>query len=94
MSVYTVVNHIESKIQHLLANLKDGAYSDEVEERRVVEELGRLVRRIASGSWDKTVQVWDAADGGHVVTYHGYSSDVYAVEWSPDGRRIASGSLG
>jgi hypothetical protein len=44
MSVYTVVNHIESKIQHLLANLKDGAYSDEVEERRVVKELGRLVR--------------------------------------------------
>ena len=47
-------------------------------------------RRIASGSED--VQVWDAADGGHVFTYRGHSDYVHAVAWSPDGRRIASGS--
>ncbi len=48
-------------------------------------------RRIASGSKDHTVQVWDATDGGHVYTYRGHSDQVYAVAWSPDGRRIASG---
>jgi WD domain, G-beta repeat len=52
-------------------------------------------RRIASVSDD--VQVWDAADGGHVFTYRGHSNDqnvfVSAVAWSPDGRRIASGSM-
>jgi serine/threonine protein kinase len=48
-------------------------------------------RRIASGSLDKTVQVWDAADGGHVFTYRGHSDSVEAVAWSPDGKRIASG---
>ncbi len=47
-------------------------------------------RRIASVSDD--VQVWDAADGGHVFTYRGHSDYVRAVAWSPDGRRIASGS--
>ncbi len=49
-------------------------------------------KRIASGSGDKTVQVWDAVDGGHVFTYQGHSSWVNAVVWSSDDKRIASGS--
>ncbi len=49
-------------------------------------------KRIASGSFDKTVQVWNAADGGHAFTYRGHSDPVNAVAWSPDGRRIVSGS--
>jgi WD40 repeat protein len=49
-------------------------------------------RRIASGSWDNTVQVWNAADGRNVYTYRGHSAPVTAVAWSPDGKRIASGA--
>jgi WD40 repeat protein len=49
-------------------------------------------KRIASGSQDLTVQVWDAADGSHVYIYHGHSSFVNAVAWSSDGQRISSGS--
>ena len=49
------------------------------------------VNRIASGGADKTVQVWDAAGGGHVFTYRGHSDIVDAVAWSPDVNRIASG---
>ncbi len=48
--------------------------------------------RIASASADKTVQVWDAINGGNVYIYRGHDDFVYAVAWSPDGRRIASGS--
>ncbi len=47
-------------------------------------------KRIASGSIDGTVQVWDAADGGHVYTYRGHHGLVFTVAWSPDGKRIAS----
>src|SRR2546425_555088 len=49
-------------------------------------------KRIASGSDDNTVQVWDATTGGKMLIYRGHSSPVWVVAWSPDGRRIASGS--
>jgi WD40 repeat protein len=48
--------------------------------------------RIASGSRDKTVQVWNAADGSKVYSYRGHSGTVYGLAWSPNGTRIASGS--
>ena len=49
-------------------------------------------KRIATASSDKTVQVWDAANGGHPYIYTGHSDSTYAVAWSPNGRRIASTS--
>jgi WD40 repeat protein len=47
-------------------------------------------KRIASCSVDKTVRVWDASNGGNVLTYMEHSNPVYRVAWSPDGKRIAS----
>ena len=49
-------------------------------------------KRIASGSFDKTVQIWNAADGGHAFSYRGHSAPANAVAWSSDSRRVASGS--
>ena len=49
-------------------------------------------KRIASASFDKTVQIWNVADASHVYTYHGHSQILKAVAWSPLGNRIASGS--
>ena len=48
-------------------------------------------RRIASGSEDHTVQVWNTTTGELLYTYRGHSGKVKTVAWSPDGRRIASG---
>jgi eukaryotic-like serine/threonine-protein kinase len=48
---------------------------------------------IASGSWDKTVQVWDAANGRQIYIHHGHMTSVPAVAWSPDSKRIASASV-
>jgi WD40 repeat protein/serine/threonine protein kinase len=49
-------------------------------------------QRIASGSADRSVQVWNARDGRHGFTCKGHAGSVKAVAWSPDGQRIASGS--
>lgn len=52
-------------------------------------------RYIASGSLDKTVQVWAANPGDDFrpYVYRGHSDGVCAVDWSPDSRRIVSGSI-
>ena len=50
-------------------------------------------KRIASGSGDKTVQVWDALTGGHAFNYSDHAGVVWAVAWSPDGKSIASGGV-
>jgi eukaryotic-like serine/threonine-protein kinase len=46
--------------------------------------------QIATGSDDKTVQIWDASTGKDIFTYHGHSGVVAGVIWSPNGRFIAS----
>jgi WD40 repeat protein/serine/threonine protein kinase len=48
--------------------------------------------RLASGSQDRTVRVWDASTGKELATIGGHGSVVNCVAFSPDGTRLASGS--
>jgi len=47
-------------------------------------------KHLASASYDKTVQVWGATKGNHVLTYKGHAGRVNGLSWSPDGKCIAS----
>jgi WD40 repeat protein len=47
---------------------------------------------VASGSYDKTVRLWDAVTGAPLQTLEGHSGWVMSVAFSPDGKVVASGS--
>ena len=47
--------------------------------------------RLASGSGDETVRLWDVETGEEIATLRGHEHFVYSVAFSPDGTRLASG---
>jgi WD40 repeat protein len=47
---------------------------------------------IASGGKDNTVEIWRAATGELIYTYHGHVNTVWSVAWLPGGALIASTS--
>jgi WD40 repeat protein len=49
-------------------------------------------QRLASGSDDKTVKIWDAATGQCQTTLKDHDDWVESVAFSPDGQRVASAS--
>lgn len=48
--------------------------------------------KLASGSYDGTIKLWDVATGQELQTIKGYDGCVNSVTFSPDGRKLASGS--
>jgi WD40 repeat protein len=47
----------------------------------------------ASGSADKTIRIWNLADGKQLKSINAHGSSVYCVAYSPDGTQIASGGF-
>src|SRR5215469_9422426 len=48
---------------------------------------------LATGSYDKTVVLWDSQTRQKVRTFIGHTQGVDAVAWSPDGSLVASASV-
>ncbi|APA15267.1 hypothetical protein sscle_14g100370 [Sclerotinia sclerotiorum 1980 UF-70] len=48
--------------------------------------------KVASGSHDKTIRLWDTITGESLQTLEGHSNWVSSVAFSPDGTKVASGS--
>lgn len=50
-------------------------------------------KRIASASFDRTLQVWNAIDGSNLMILSGHTAPITDVAWSPDGEHITSCSV-
>lgn len=48
---------------------------------------------LASGSWDKSVRLWNVFDRSHAVEPFSMSADVLALVFRPDGKELAASSL-
>ena len=48
-------------------------------------------RLLVSSSKDTTLKVWDVKAQKIKSDLPGHDDEVYAVDWSPDGRQVASG---
>jgi WD40 repeat protein len=49
-------------------------------------------RRLATGSTDRTVRIWDTESGAEIIVVGAHAGAVESVSWSPDGERVASAS--
>jgi WD40 repeat protein/serine/threonine protein kinase len=50
-------------------------------------------RRLATGSYDRTVRVWEVGTGRQIHLLAGHASAVSSLAFSPDGTRLASGGI-
>ncbi len=49
-------------------------------------------KKIASGSADNIIKIWDTDSGKNTATLKGHTDSIYSVAYSPDGLLIVSGS--
>jgi WD40 repeat protein len=49
-------------------------------------------KTLATGSWDRTVKLWDVASGEELATLTGHGDRVHSVAFTRDGKRLATAS--
>ena len=50
-------------------------------------------KQLLSGSWDKTLKLWDVNTGQLIRTFRGHLGRIKSVAFSHDGQRVVSGSV-
>lgn len=50
-------------------------------------------QRLAWGSADRVLRIWELSTGREVAAFSGHSGRITSLDWSPDGQRVISGSV-
>jgi WD40 repeat protein len=50
-------------------------------------------RRLATGSRDRTVRIWDTDSGAELAVLAGHDGEIRGLAWSPDGQQLVTGSM-
>ncbi|MGH9315453.1 MAG: protein kinase domain-containing protein [Vicinamibacterales bacterium] len=50
-------------------------------------------QRLAWGSADRVLRIWELSTGREVAAFSGHSGRITSLDWSPDGQRVITGSL-
>ena len=50
-------------------------------------------KTLASGSWDKTIRLWNPQTGKRISTLRGHTQRVWSVAFSPDSKTLFSSSF-
>ncbi|KAL7947007.1 quinon protein alcohol dehydrogenase-like superfamily [Trichoderma barbatum] len=85
---------------HSIAVSPDGNISSEADDSKMWEghdDLFKMAfppdgKKLASGSMDKTIEIWDTTTEGRVQILVGHQEAVHCITFSPHGRLLASGS--
>jgi len=48
----------------------------------------------AAGGWDRIARLWETGTQREIATFQGFLSSIWSVAFSPDGKRLATGSDG
>ena len=49
-------------------------------------------RRLLTGSFDRSLRLWEVAEGMEVRRFEGHTDQVFVAAFAPDGRRFVSGA--
>jgi WD40 repeat protein len=80
------------RVRDLETGTQVGEYWEDKDEEVRTIVLSPDGKKVASGSWDGAVKLWNVDTGKVIKTWTGHTAKVASVNWSPDGGRVVSGS--
>uniref|UniRef100_A0A915EW24 WD repeat containing protein 69 n=1 Tax=Echinococcus canadensis TaxID=519352 RepID=A0A915EW24_9CEST len=92
--VYTVAFNLPVSAKVTTTNLNTNCqFSDAILGDFVQGQRTLVLDRIATGSFDKTVKLWDSESGECLRAFEGHSAEVVCLQFASDSRLLATGSM-